>query len=166
MNETSIEVFNLLENDPVTSDYFAALGLYDKMICWQRTDDENNLRWVGIPIHTGARLVRLAEAVGAVTNVTCNLVLNNGVEAEMDELGYNINVYARVIGDGNLNEAIPRMEDDDYVMAENIHGKWWFTTDFQITEDCECVATGVTSSSMVYEGEVLAYEGEVLEWYY
>jgi len=135
-NETSIEVLNLREHDPAAS-YAAALALYDKISAWQMADDEGNNRWVGIPCEYGPRRVRATEAAtGAAANITCNIMLNNGVEAGAAELGYNIEVYGDVCGGTNLNAAVPRIADDDYLMAQNIQGKWYFVTTFNASQDC------------------------------
>lgn len=136
-NMFSKEIFNLLENHPVAL-YTAALGLYDKINAWKTYDDEGNVRWMGMPISGSVRRVRTFEAAPAATNITCNLILNNDVEAAEGELGYNIEVSARISGGGNLNAAVPRLANDNYAFAQNIQGKWWFVTVFNSSENCTC----------------------------
>ena len=127
IDTNSYEVLNLRENDPVSS-YTAALGLYDRIVAWEEEDDEQNKRWVGVPLVSGPRGVRATEDAPNATSITCNLILNNNVEAGSGELGYNIEVYnAKAL---NLDEALPRIKDDDDMMAENIGGKWFFANSF------------------------------------
>ena len=132
-----VEVLNLYENNPIGA-YTPALGLYDKMKAYQMLDDEDEMRWVGIPSTPQIRQVRATEDAPAAENITCNLILNNDVEAIAGQLGRNIEVYARICGGGNLNSAVPRIADNDYLFAQNIQGKWWFCTNFQASEDCVC----------------------------
>ena len=86
------------------------------------------------------RRARTTEVAPAATNITCNLILRNGVEAAADELGYNIEVYGDICGDGNLNAAISRLADNDYIWIVNRQGKWYFAYNFQASEDCICTA--------------------------
>ena len=128
---------NLRENNPVAS-YTRALAKFDRMMCWNWIDDGGTptTRLVGIPITEGPRLVRATEAAGAATNITCNVIHNDETEAASGELGYNIEVYANICGGGNLNTAVPRIENDNYLMAECVQGKWYFTTTFNKSQDC------------------------------
>lgn len=136
-NTTTVEVFNLLENDPV-SDYTPALGLYDRIMAWKKTDDEGNSRWVGIPLTNSDRRVRAKEAAGSSNHITCNLMLNNNNEATSGQLGYGIEVYGHICNGSALNSASPRIANGEGLDAYNEQGKWWFTTTFQTTEPCDC----------------------------
>ena len=136
-DSVEIDVFNLLENDCVAA-YAPALCLYDRLQARQWMDDEGNKRLVGIPIAPSVRRARTTEAAPAATNLTCNIILNNDVEAGVGELGYNIEVYCSIVGSANLNAAAPRLANDDYLFVQNIQGKWWCVTVFQATEDCDC----------------------------
>lgn len=124
-----VEVFNLLENDPV-ADYAPALALYDRIQAWQVIDDEDNKRWVGIPLVEIPRLAITAEHAPEADNLKCNLVLNNGVEAAEGELGFEIDVYGTISGGGSLAFTVPTMAIEDPVFIENIQGKWWFPDPF------------------------------------
>ncbi len=137
LNTASVEVFNLQENDPQGT-FVPALSLYDRIAAWKWTDDEGNVRWVGVALFGEVKMVRTTEAAPADTKITCNVVLNNNVEAGNGELGYNIEVNAKISGSGNLNTAVPRLANDDYGFAKNFQGVWWFVTIFQISEDCVC----------------------------
>jgi len=136
-NTDSVEVLNLLENDPV-SDYTPGLGKYDRLQAWRMYDDEGNHRWVGIPLVNSVRQVKATEAAPAATNITCNLQLNNGAEAGSGELGYNIEIYARICGGGNLDDAVPRIASGDWLTAYNEQGKWWFDFSFNASINCAC----------------------------
>ncbi len=119
-------------------DYTPALGLYDRLAAWQMADDERARRWIGISLYSGIRGVRAIENAPADTFITCNLELDNGAEAVAGELGYNIKVYADICGGGNLDSAVPRIAEGDWLSAYNVQGTWWFATPFQPSEDCEC----------------------------
>lgn len=140
-NETEIEVLNLLENDPIHSataalDYQRALGLYDRIAARQLS-----AKWVGIPLSSAIRQVKATEdapdALPSASGVTCNLLLNNGVEAAVDELGYHIEVFARISGGVKYNECLPRIVSGDWMTAYNEQGKWWFTDTFEASLECD-----------------------------
>lgn len=128
LNSTSIEVLNLLESNPVAS-YTPALCIYDRIAAWRWQDDEATGRWVGIPIEPSVRMARTAEAAPAATNLTCNLVDNAGTE-RTSGLGSAIEVYCKVSGGHNLDEALPPLYNDDYIFVQNLQGQWWCTTVF------------------------------------
>ena len=137
-----MEVLNLYENDPIASHY-PALGLYDRLMCWEKSDDENNDRWIGIPLTPQIRIVYAAENAPATdcdtTSVTCNLELNNGVEAAVGELGYEIEVYGSCVGGTeNWNGVVPRIFDTDKLTAQWVNGIWGFTTEFMPSQACAC----------------------------
>lgn len=142
-----IKVLNLYENDPVTGagalDYEPALGLYDRLACWQWSDDEGNSRWVGTPLTPQIRIVFAAEnAPGTdvdTTSVTCNLMLNHSVEAVSGQLGYNIEVFGTCVGGtANWNAVVPRIANTDKLMAQCVNGRWGFPDSFMPAEDCGC----------------------------
>ena len=72
-------------------------------------------------------------AAGAATTISCKLL--NEAEAEV---GDAITVYTRICGGGNLNAAVPRLASGDYIFVTNVGGKWYCTTVFQASEDCDC----------------------------
>jgi hypothetical protein len=131
----AIEVLNLFENDPI-ADYTAALGSYDRLLTWRLHDDEGNTRRVGIPMEPVVRRVKTTEAATANEQITCNLILRNGNEAASNELGSSIEVYVNISGGSALNAAVPRLADDDEMLAVNIAGKWWATNLFAASQDC------------------------------
>jgi hypothetical protein len=133
----SVPVFNLLESYPEAT-YANMLGLYDRLLGWESTDDEGAKRKVGLPVAGGfVRMARTTAAAGATQTITCNLIGFNGAEIGSG-LGSGITVNCKVCGGGNLNSAIPRLADDDYLFVANIRGEWWCTTIFQTSEDCVC----------------------------
>lgn len=137
-DSTSVEVFNLLENH-VESTYTRGLAKGDRMYAWQWPDDEGNSRWAGTPLTPRARMFRTTEAATGNTQITCNVLLNGGSEAsESADILYNVEVYCRISGGSVLSSAIPRLANDEYLEAEHIRGKWWCTTVFQTSEDCDC----------------------------
>jgi len=127
-----VEVLNLLETDSV-ADYTPMLGLYDRITAWKMTDDEGNKRWVGMPLVNSVRQVRATEEAGDFDHITSNLLLNNGVEAAESELGYHIEVYARICYGAALSAAEPRIANSQWLTAHNEQGKWWFDTVFNTT---------------------------------
>ena len=140
-NSTSIEVLNLLENDPEAT-YKEMLATGDRIRAQQWRDDEGTLRWVGVPISGGfVRMARTLEAAPADTKIRANLILNNGDEALWTSLGGDLDVYCKISGGGDLNTALPRLADDDYIFVANLQGKWWCTTIFQTSEECDCYST-------------------------
>lgn len=150
-----IEVLNLRENDPVAA-YTPALALYDRLICWKMIDDEGGGRWIGVPIVQGPRPAKTTADAGGGLTIVCNLILNNGVEAAGGELGLGITVNCAISGGAALNATIPRLENNEIIMVENIQGNWQCSTKFQATEDCGCVSlplstveggTGATTAS-------------------
>ena len=133
---TSVEVLNLLENDCLAS-YERMLALGDRIEAWQWIDDEGNNRWVGRPLVPSVRLARTTQAAPAATYITCNLIKNDG-ETEIEAgLGSGITVHCN-ISYGNLNTAARRLANNDYLMVQNIAGKWWAAEGFQTSEDCDC----------------------------
>ena len=132
---TNVEVFNLYEND-IGASYSRALALYDRLVAWRINDDESKARYIGIPLDYGPRYARTNAAAGAATFVTCNLYLNNGVEAAEGQLGYNITVYGNVTGGNNLDHALPYLANDTNISVLNYHGKWWFVQSFPYVDLC------------------------------
>jgi len=144
LNTTSVEVWNMEENDCKYA-YLPALALYDRMYAWEMTDDEGNTRWCGVQLSNRVREVRAAESAGSnsilTSSITCNIILNNGIVASVGQLGYNIEVWGRNCGgDVDWDAVTPRIATDDYLFAHNQQGWWWFTNVFMATIDCTCVA--------------------------
>ncbi len=120
LSSINVEVFNLLENFP-ESVYTAGLNEHDKLIAWQKTDDEGNTRWIGIPVGWGdVRQARTQEASPAATYIACKIFNNNGV---LDSTV--VSVYCNVIGGGTLADATPPLASGDDIHVTNIQGKWW-----------------------------------------
>ena len=133
-----VVILNLLEAQ-VHSTYQRGLARYDKIWGWSRLDDEGNAIVVGMPIVPHARLFKTTEAATANGQITCNAILSDGTEAaSADDILYEIELYADISHGTALNEAAPRLEDDEYVLAQHIRGKWWMTTKYQGTGDCSC----------------------------
>jgi hypothetical protein len=122
---TNVTVLNLNENDPVEGTYVAALATKDRIAAWQMSDDEGNLRWVGIPLVPHPRRARTTAAAGAATTIVCNLIDNEGNEIAAG-LGSGITVNCEVSPSGNINDALPCFANDDYLFAEWIAGKWYY----------------------------------------
>jgi len=142
-----VEVLNLNETDPVGADYYEALALYDRMMAWRYNDDQHKLRWVGIPVGPVLRLVRIAETSfphtqigGAGNTLTCNLLLNNGMEAQEgppEELGYHIEVMGRaspqniaIYWDDEIQPILVGGYDYHFVFSRN--GHWYFNEVFKL----------------------------------
>ena len=135
LDTTSVEVFNAFENDPEAT-YTDALATKDRLLAWRLTDDEGNARWVGTPIAGGqVRMARTTAAAGATTTIACNLVGQDGSEISSG-LGSGITVYCSVAGGGNLNAAIPRLAENDFIYVTNLNGVWCCTTVFQKSQEC------------------------------
>jgi len=88
---------------------------------------------------------RTTEVAPAATNITCNLIINDGAEAGSGEFGYEIEVYCDICGGGNLNEAAPRLADNDYLAVyQSWHTdgslRWYAETTFDTDEECVCTA--------------------------
>lgn len=83
------------------------------------------------------------EAAPAATNITCNLYDSTGTEITSGT-GSAIEVYCSVIGGGNLNAAVPRLEDNDdlfvvklpYKNGTATESRYFCTTLFQASQDC------------------------------
>ncbi len=128
---TEVEILNLGEFDP-RSGYTPALAKYDFIAAWKKKDDEDESRWVGIPIISGS-MVRGAittEASPASDHITCNLYNPTPVEITSG-LGSGIEVYCRITGGSALNVAIPYLPDNTPITVYCIQGKWWCDTNFQ-----------------------------------
>jgi hypothetical protein len=83
------------------------------------------------------------EAAPAATNITCNLYDSTGTEITSGE-GSGIEVYCSIIGGGNLNAAVPRLEDNDDLFVVNLpykngtatESRYFCTSLFQASQDC------------------------------
>lgn len=129
--EVSVEILNLLENDPIST-YKECLAKGDRIKASQTTDDEGNNRWRGVPV-TGA-LVRRAittQAAPGDTKITANLYDNTGSEITTG-LGSAIDVYCDTNGGGDLNVSVPLLKDNTELFVINIQGKWWCKERFNI----------------------------------
>lgn len=138
----SIEVLNLIENDTL-DDYTPTLAHGDRIVAYQTPDEVGVVRWVGISNTPSVRMARTTEAAGSETHINCNLIANDGISEITSGLGSGIDVYCRITRDISLVEydldsALPRLENGDYIFVQNISGKWWCTTVFQVNENCVC----------------------------
>jgi len=132
LDAVEVQVLNLIENDTISA-YEEALALHDRIAAWEKEDG-----WVGIPITPSVRMARTTTSAGGATSIVCNLIDNDGETEILSGLGSGITVYCRITEGVNLNEALPRLANDDYIFVQNISGKWWCTTIFQASEDCIC----------------------------
>jgi hypothetical protein len=136
--DTYAEVLNVEENDPI-AEYVPALGKYDLLVTWlTKHYIDNEIYRVGIPLVTTPRLVRAKTDATTSTSINCDLILNYGLPATINELGYNITVHARIKGGGYLNVAIPQIKSGEDLMAVNRQGRWEFVTEFQTVDICDC----------------------------
>jgi len=135
LNSTNKVVLNLLENDPEAT-YKECLATKDRLVGFEKYDDESIARIIGVPI--AGCFVRRAittQAAPADTKITANLYDNTGTEVTSG-LGSGVDVYCSVIGGGNLNAAVPRLEDNDDIFVMNWGGKWWCITLFNASQEC------------------------------
>jgi hypothetical protein len=69
------------------------------------------------------------------------LILATGDEAQEGELGYNIDVYAHMLGydacEAHLNKMVPRIEEGRKMTAYNDRGCWYFVQPFQASKHSE-----------------------------
>ena len=135
-NADIVQVFNLIENRPVAG-YDRALGKYDLIKAWRDQDDEKNQRWMGIPIVNQVRRFRTTEVATANDHITCNMMLNNGIEAaSAADIVYNVEVYCNIHGAGALNVALPDLVSGGYLEAVNEQGIWRCTNIFGAAYEC------------------------------
>jgi hypothetical protein len=98
--------------------------------------------WTFINGINGVRRAITSEAAGAATTITANLYDSEGNEITAGD-GFGITVYCSVIGGGNLNAAIPRLEnnDDIYVcqLSFDDENTYWYCVSpvFQASQDCD-----------------------------
>ena len=133
----TVEVLNLREGY-VEADYTRGLARYDKIYAWLAADDEGNVRWVGLPIAPPVRMFKTTESATFNDHITCNAMMYNGAEAGSLDILYEVEVYCKICNGSALNEAAPRLADDDYLFAQHIRGKWWCTTLFDTDIECDC----------------------------
>ena len=131
------EVLNLIENDTITA-YTPMLAFEDRIAAWEMADENGAERWVGVPIVPSVRMARVTEASPNSQQITCNLIANDGETEITSGLGSAIEVFCKITEDVNLNAAVPRFKDNDYLFVQNISGKWWCTQLFQASENCIC----------------------------
>ena len=129
----SVEVFNLAEYDPEAT-YVAHLAANDLIVAWQKVDDENTSRWIGLPLRQAnadrPRIAYCSEAAGADATITATLDHTTGAA---------ITVTCLIAQGGTaLNEAVPRLADNDMIMVSKIGATWHCLTTFMPSEDCDC----------------------------
>ncbi|MFQ5769755.1 MAG: hypothetical protein ACE5HX_04410 [bacterium] len=130
-------VLNLIENNTVAS-YEPALAYHDLIAGWRMEDENETLRWVGIPLTPHVRRAKTTVPAGASTSITCNLFANDGETEITSGLGSGIEVFCKTTLGANLKDALPRLANDDEIFVENIAGKWWCVQTFQASENCIC----------------------------
>ncbi len=136
-NTTDIYVLNLLENH-CHATYADMLIAGDKMACWQWNDDGDITRWVGVPIGVCGyvRLAGAQEDAQADALISVKLMNQDGAE-----VGAAFDVTCNIAqGGAALNEAIPRIAEDDILTVTNIGGRWYCTTLFMPSIDCTCTS--------------------------
>ncbi|KKN11662.1 hypothetical protein LCGC14_1024140 [marine sediment metagenome] len=134
---TQGKIFNIYENDPPAA-YSRALAKGDLMVALPVLDADGSGRWMGFSVSgSNVRLAITTENAPGDDNIICNLLDAGGSEIASG-LGSGIDVYCNISGGSALNAAIPRLSNNDQIMVTNIQGKWWCTTVFQTTEDCDC----------------------------
>ncbi len=134
LNSTSIEVLNLAEFDPEAT-YVAHLAAGDLIVAWKKADDENNTRWIGLPLRQAnadrPRVAYCKNAAGAAVTITCYL--------DTDGTGTEITVSCSISQGGTkLNEAIPRLADGDWLMVTKVGATWRCSTIFSPSIICDC----------------------------
>ncbi len=140
-NTDSVEVLNLDEAYP-ESTYYAALAGGDLLLAWQVSDDEGNLRWIGVPfikrpVNETFAVPRSAK-INAVspTTFTAKLLDSDGIV-----VGSNITVYLREhLGANRLNdfEVWPDLRVNDYVwVVKERDNKYYFIGVVDDATDCE-----------------------------
>ena len=132
-NETSVEVFNLAEFDPEAT-YVAHLAANDLIVAWQKVDDENTSRWIGLPLRQAnadrPRLAYCKTDAGAGATIVCYL--------DTDASGSEITVNCSIMNGTNLNESLPRLVDGKWIMVTKVGANWYCIAPFQGSEDCDC----------------------------
>ena len=142
-------VLNLAEYDP-ESVWISHLAAGDLLIATEKTDDEDNARWIGLPFRvSNADRPRIAyvKTTPTGTTVTCYL--------DQDATGTEITVYTMVAQQAecpnnttNLDDVIPRLIDGDPIAISKMRfyssessalvDYWMCLTTFQPSEDCVC----------------------------
>jgi hypothetical protein len=135
---TNYEVLNLLENYIVSSGYGYAMAYGDTMLGFRGIDENSTPRWMAFPLTPPVRLAKCTEAAGADSNITCNLIANDGETEITSGLGSGITVNAKATLGANLEDAVPRLDNGSYMFVENISGKWWLVQTCQASENCAC----------------------------
>ncbi len=131
---TSVAVFNLMENYCYTPGYSDACRVGDRFIGWSSTDDEGNVRIVGVPITGNVfRFGYTQEAAQADEQISVKLLNYKFVE-----VGSAFDVTCLIQGGTALNAAIPRLTLSTTIPIVNMCGYWYCTTVFQASEDCSC----------------------------
>jgi len=133
---TEVEVLNLLEFNPVDTDYEPALAAGDLIQAWQFKDDEGTTRWISLPCVSDVRRAITTQAAPADTKITANLYDHAGVEITSG-MGSEITVHCNISGGGNLDKAIPRLIDNQDIDVYCEQGIWRCTTLFQHWLFCE-----------------------------
>jgi len=135
LNTTEIEVLNLAEFDP-EEEYVAHLAAGDLLAAWRRSDDEGNVRWVGVPFRQAnadrSRIAYCKNDAGASDEIACYL--------DTDGTGTEVTVKCNISGGGDhyLNVAVRRLADGDPILVQKIGDDWSAQEGFQTSEDCDC----------------------------
>ena len=128
-----VEVLNLAEFDPEPT-YVSHLKANDLILAWKFTDDEGNIRWIGVPFRQAnadrPRIAYCKTDAGAGTTIVCYL--------DTDGTGTEITVNCSIMNGTDLNAAVPRLEDGGVLLVTKVGDTWWAIHPFNGSEDCEC----------------------------
>lgn len=129
------EVLNLAEFN-AESEYVRHLAAGDLIQACHYLDDDGVEKWAGKPFREGAhgagvRLAYCSEAAPADNTITATLDHTTGAA---------ITVTCHICNGSALNEAVPRLADNDEIFVVKIGATWYCTTTFDTSEDCVCEA--------------------------
>lgn len=133
LNSTSIAVLNLLENNPASL-YENGLTTGDRIAAWQFTDDENNVRWVGVPIVNSC--VRRAKIQSVSSSYITVKLLNNAGTATGSDI--NVSPIEHLGSNSLTGDVWPDLAADDIISVfQDINGYYYTTFVFDDTTTCD-----------------------------
>lgn len=130
----SYEVLNLAEFDP-EGVYVPHLAAGDLILAGLYLGSGGIANWAGVPFRqsahgAGVRLAYCSEAAPADNTIGATLDTTSGTA---------ITVTCHICNGSALDEAVPRLADNDEIFVVKIGATWYCTTIFQASEDCDCV---------------------------
>jgi len=144
LDAVEVEVLNLAEFNP-EAEYVAHLAAGDLIVAWQKTDDEGNKRWIGVPFRQGAQGAGLRNAyckddAGAGSTIVCYL--------DTDGTGTEITVNCSISNGSDLNTASRRLKGGtgtpptggDRLAVYKVGDTWYSAEGFDTDEECVCTA--------------------------